>query len=496
MSPPPAAAIVWDAWGAEPFARAARERKPVLLSISARWCHACHQMDATTWADARVAALVGDRFVALRVDSDRRPDINERYNLGGWPTTAFLTPTGELLGGGTFVALDRIESILMRVLAAFDPDACPPSSSSSSDHRGTVTGSSGAPPAPGALTAAARTVGDRVLALFDEAHGGFGIEPKFPHTAPIRLALARFGESGDPVARRIAERTLDAMAEGALHDPVDGGFFRYAAARDWQLPHLEKLLETNASLLGAFVEAERVFGDGAYLEVIGRTIRYLDDRLGDPAGGYSGSEEAAPEYYGATERTGRTRPEVDRTLFTDANGAAVSALLAASSLLEDNDLAARALRALERVVLAAYRPGDGVAHCADCARVVRGLLADQCAVVHAMLDAHDRTGDEPYLMMAEEIAHYVLRALWDEAGGTVRDRVPRDDDVGLLAAPEHPFVTGCEAARAFARLARVSDESAFRGRAESILLALYPRVSAQGPLAAHYALAARAVLAP
>ena len=40
-----------------------------------------------------------DRFVAVRVDADRRPDISERYTLGGWPTTAFLTADGGFQSG-------------------------------------------------------------------------------------------------------------------------------------------------------------------------------------------------------------------------------------------------------------------------------------------------------------------------------------------------------------------------------------------------------------
>ena len=79
--------VRWLPWSADAFARASREQKPVLLSITAAWCRACHEMDRTTYADPAVAALIHDRFVPVRVDTDRRPDINERYNLGGWPTT-------------------------------------------------------------------------------------------------------------------------------------------------------------------------------------------------------------------------------------------------------------------------------------------------------------------------------------------------------------------------------------------------------------------------
>src|SRR5689334_13390310 len=111
--------IDWQEWGAEAFARAARERRPVLLSITAAWCGACREMDRTTYADAEVDAMVAAHFVPVRVDADRRPDINERYNLGGWPTTAFLTAAGQLITGGTFITADRMVGVLTRVAEAF-----------------------------------------------------------------------------------------------------------------------------------------------------------------------------------------------------------------------------------------------------------------------------------------------------------------------------------------------------------------------------------------
>src|SRR3954447_22619065 len=111
--------VQWQPWGAAAFSRAARETRPVLLSISAAWCRACGEMDATAYADAGVAELIHQRFIPVRVDTDRRPDINERYNLGGWPTTAFLTADGRLITGGTFVAADRMTGVLARVADAY-----------------------------------------------------------------------------------------------------------------------------------------------------------------------------------------------------------------------------------------------------------------------------------------------------------------------------------------------------------------------------------------
>ncbi|HZB26285.1 MAG TPA: DUF255 domain-containing protein, partial [Vicinamibacterales bacterium] len=110
------ARIVWRPWDAGAFSAARREQKPIILSIVTAWSHGCDEMDRTVYARPDIAALVSDRFIAIRVDADRRPDIASRYTLGGWPTTAFLTSDGELLGGGTFVSAERLPAALHRVL--------------------------------------------------------------------------------------------------------------------------------------------------------------------------------------------------------------------------------------------------------------------------------------------------------------------------------------------------------------------------------------------
>src|SRR5688500_9958474 len=111
--------INWLSWDAEAFERARIQRKPVLLSIATSWSGSCHEMDRTSYADPSIAALVNERFIAIRVDADRRPDIGSRYTLGGWPTTAFLTADGELLGGGTYVEQERFTDVLRRISDAF-----------------------------------------------------------------------------------------------------------------------------------------------------------------------------------------------------------------------------------------------------------------------------------------------------------------------------------------------------------------------------------------
>ena len=460
--------INWLPWGAEAFTCAAREGKPVLLSITAAWCRACHEMDRTTYADPVVAELIRDRFVPVRVDTDRRPDINERYNLGGWPTTAFLTSDGALITGGTFVPLDRMPGVLASVAAAIGQGAA--GGPADQIDIGADLPDAGFP-GDSQLIAA-------VFETFDEQHGGFGIEPKFPHAAALHLAMALFRDTGDDRWRHVVERTLDAMAEGGLWDRQAGGFYRYATTRDWQLPHQEKLLETNATLLRAYAEAALVFERAADLERCAAIAGFITTTLRAETGGYHGSV-------------------AEPVLYADGNAAAAGALLGAATVLDDSAMAQEALASFERVLLLCYKPGLGVAHYFDASARVRGLLADQVAVIGGLLDAYDVSDLEPYRMMAEELGHIIVRDIWDEGAGGFYDRAPGPDDVGLLKARRKPFVANADAAAALARLSRLEqrkgfpDPAAFREPAQAALVTAERQVAGQGPLAAHYALARR-----
>jgi uncharacterized protein YyaL (SSP411 family) len=482
--------IDWLPWGADAFARAAREGKPVLLSITAAWCRACHEMDRTTYADPAVATLVRDGFVPVRVDTDRRPDINDRYNLGGWPTTAFLTADGDVLTGGTFVPADRMCGILDRVAAAATnlkhhargPAGAVGEGGPSLAEAGAEGGSEG-----GRENAADHVVQhdvdvDRLIisifSTFDEEHGGFGIEPKFPHTAALSLAMALYRGTGDARWRQIVERTLDAMFDGGLWDAERGGFFRYAVTRDWHLQHREKLLETNAALLRVYAEAAALWERAEDADRCRRIGAFITGTLGAESGGYYGSDS-------------------DRVLYLDANAAASGALLAAATILGDSALGQEALASFERVLLLCYKPGLGVAHYFDGSARVRGLLTDHVAAIAALLDAHDVSGGEPYRMMAEELARLIVRDMWDPVAGGFVDRAGAPDDIGLLRARRKPFVENADAARALARLARLEprkgfgDPAVFRDYLPGALRASAAQIDGQGPRAAHYALARR-----
>jgi uncharacterized protein len=477
-------AVAWLPWSAAAFARSRDERKPILLSIAAAWCESCREMERTTYADPSVATFINKRFVAVRVDVDGRPDIAERYGLGGWPTTAFLNAGGAIVGGGTFVAHDRMPGVLRRVAEAFE--SCVDAGLAAGDRE---------PPAHApqpALSIAELCA--QVFATYDGEFGGFGVAPKFPLIAPLQLALEL---SDDESYQRRVEATLDAMGWGGLYDEVDGGFFRLARTRNWQRPHSEKMLDGNAALLRLYLNAGAAAGLARFTERAADVLRYIQTWLADPVdGGWWGFQHADAAYFAAVsaeERRALVPPPVGRVLYADSNGAMVSAALHAARVFDDQGLRDFALKSFERVLLGCYKPGAGVAHSFDGRPGVRGLLADQFAMAAASLDAFELTGNIVYEMMAEELAHYALRTMWDERDGGFFDRAedPPDAAVGLMRQRLKPFAANCDLVPTLRRLAEASGEHEFAARAERTAAAMAPLAAGQGPLAAHYLLAVR-----
>ena len=436
------------------------------------------------YADPTVADLVRDRFVPVRDDPDARPDIGERYSLGGWPTTAFLTAHGDILGGETYATPRRMRELLPRVSDAFGAQQDELSGRRSARARHPVV-PAGAAPERGIDA----WLADHLRAEFDPEHGGFGAGPKRVHAAALDFASRR-ARAGERAFVRIVDHTLDAVAWGGLYDHEGGGVFRYCARRDWTEPATEKLLEENAAALGLFLVGDEEAYRERAVDLIGYVRRTL---LDDAAGGFFASQRGDPAYYrpavnGHDARGGP--PPVDRAVYADATAAMARALARASAVLDDASLLDCAIGAVERVVAGTYERGGGIAHEARDPSGVRGLLADQVRASAALLDLHALTGREAYVDVAQELMHFAIRRLWDTAGGGgFLDRVHAPEDVGLLREPVRPFAANCEAASVLLRLARITGQAAFRGRATATLAAQAPAARAHGVDAAPYALA-------
>ncbi len=458
-------------------------------------------MDRVSYGTPEIARTIGDRFVAVRVDADRRPDVNERYNLDGWPTTAVLTASGELLTGSTYLPPDALGRMLAEVADAYAEgrDALDARAAEIAAARRQRPRASAAGVEPDLL--APTWIARRVLDESDPDHGGFGAGGKFLHIAALAVALAEFERTTDPAIRAVLTRTLDGMAEGDIRDQIGGGFFRYAAGADWTRPHTEKMLDDQVGMALLYLEAARVFGSDRWAEVGREVIAFVTSTLADAEDGrFFGSQAADEAYYqlrtGALRRT-LDPPPLDRTCYTDATARAAAAWIRAGALAGMPSLAEFGARALDQVLARTYQPGHGVAHWFDGRPGVRGLLTDQAHAAWALLVLHDATANPTFSMLAEELMRTALRTLWDEAGGGFFDRLPgQDDAIGLLADPLKPLGPNCQAARALARLSRLTGDLTLQERALDTLRAQTVAYREHGLFGAPYALAVAEVTGP
>lgn len=497
--------IQWRVWGAGAFEEAEREGKLVLLSISAVWCHWCHVMDETSYSEPEVIERVNRDYIPVRVDSDRRPDINRRYNQGGWPTTAFLLPSGRAVAGLTYAPPEQMKSLLERLATVYRDrrDEIEVEAAAAAVQERELVESAAVDGEVDPATAA--NVEAAILESWDRGCGGVGEAPKFPPVGPLEFAMARYLGAGSQALRSFVVSTLDAMNMGELYDRVEGGFFRYATARDWSAPHYEKMLSDNAALIYLYLAASQLFGRPDYSETARGALDYVLGRLlDDEQRGFFGSQDADEKYYHRDEagREALEPPAVDRTIYTDSTSQMISALALASTVLDDPGLLGIAERSADFIWREGFRHGAGVCHyfeLPDGSPALWGQPADQVNYLRAMIDLYQATTDGRFLERAVEMGRLVLER-YLAGPGWIREAPPEaggDDVPGVLGdiptdLPD--VVVNGSCARCLLALESLSPGHGFEDAARRMLASLSDKYRSYTYFAAEYALAVELLL--
>jgi len=301
--------VDWYPWGAEALGRARDEDKPIFLSIGYSACHWCHVMAHETFEDPAIAAQLNADFVAIKVDREERPDLDDVYmaavqtltGSGGWPMSVFLTPALEPFFGGTYFPPEDRHGMpgFPRVLGAI--------AEAYRDRRDEVVEQGRQLAAhlreqfevqPGRSEVERRQLdaaAARLAESFDPQHGGFGGAPKFPAPMTLEFLLRAWRRSREADVMQMVTVTLDRMADGGIHDQVGGGFARYSTDARWLVPHFEKMLYDNALLAHAYLEAFRATGDERYAGVARRTLEFMIRELATEDGGFASALDADSE---------------------------------------------------------------------------------------------------------------------------------------------------------------------------------------------------------
>ena len=505
--------VDWRPWGEEAFAAADRAGLPVLCALTAPWCTWCARMDEETYSAPTVAARVGEDFVPVRVDVDRHPRVRDRYNMGGFPSTVFLTPAGEVLSGATYLGPEGMRQVLESVRRTWEEEGA---------DAGRVPRAldDGRPPGGEVTDAVESHMTAQVAAAFDPEFGGWGTDAKFPLARTVEYALKRDRDRGT--------RTLEAIRTH-LYDTYDGGFYRFAETREWGEPHREKLTDENAALVRAFASGYLYTGEEPYRETAAGAVGYLTTTAW--TGEAFAASQAGGEYFllEPADREGADPPHVDETLLADRNGLAAEALFRFAAVSDDDDGAARyAERALETVLDRLVTDGR-VAHF-DGEDSETGLLVDHARLLAGLTAAAQVTGPDGWLEPARAVADDAIDRLQEPAtvhgggdgstdpvgeqggdhdGETGAERAVGDGNTlggafldgppagpGLLARPLRPIDTNAEMADALVDLWALTGAGRYREAARDALAAFAGAHDRMGVEVAGYAAACARVREP
>ncbi|MFC4557603.1 thioredoxin domain-containing protein [Virgibacillus kekensis] len=300
--------VDWYPWGEEAFDIAKKENKPIFLSVGYSTCHWCHVLAHESFEDEQVADYLNKHYVSIKVDREERPDIDAVYmkvcqmmtGQGGWPLSIFMTPDKVPFYAGTYFpreskyGMPGIMEVLSQLAKKFheEPDHISEVTKSVTDALAkTVSTKSETRLTKDITDQAYQQLGRR----FDFNHGGFGSAPKFPAPQNLLFLQNYYHFTGKKAALKMAESTLQAMADGGIYDHIGFGFARYSTDEKWLVPHFEKMLYDNALLLCAYVDCYQITGNPLYKKISEQIIDFVMREMRSKDGGFYSAIDADSE---------------------------------------------------------------------------------------------------------------------------------------------------------------------------------------------------------
>ena len=294
--------VDWYPWGDEAFNKARLEDKPVFLSIGYSTCHWCHVMEHESFDNDEIAGYLNEHFVAIKLDREQRPDLDDIYMTGtqlmtghgGWPMSNFLSADGKPFYSGTYFPPANFMQLLQQltevwstrrteVLAQADKMAVAIEQYTAAKSNNAQLGD--------LLSLAVNELHGR----FDSVHGGFGEAPKFPNESQLGVVMTDWLRTGNEQSETVLRLTLDRLYQGGICDQIAGGFHRYTVDQHWLVPHFEKMLYNQAQLLSLYAKAYSVLGDQAYKRVALEIAEYVLRDMCAPDGAFYSATDADSE---------------------------------------------------------------------------------------------------------------------------------------------------------------------------------------------------------
>jgi uncharacterized protein YyaL (SSP411 family) len=504
--------VDWWPWGPDALARAKLLDKPIFLSIGYAACHWCHVMERESFEDEATAAQLNASFIPIKVDREERPDLDQLYMSavqamtggGGWPMSVFLTPEGRPFYGGTYYpdeprhGMPSFRQVLEGVERAFREQRAEVEQAGVRLVDALVEQQRLPDGGPEPSQALLDQATDQLQRTFDAHNGGWGGAPKFPQPMAIEYLLRRHVTTGDDRPLAIARRSLDAMADGGIHDQLGGGFHRYSTDARWLVPHFEQMLYDNAQLARVYLHAHWITDDERYRAVATDVLDYLLRELRRDDGALAASQDAdtegeegatfvwtaaeirevlgddAPLFtaaYDVTDdgnwegkvvlervvavadpaseqrlaaarqkllerRQGRPQPARDDKALAAWNGLAIAALAEAGRLEGGQRYVDAAAQAADTILGGLLAPDGRLGRSWKDGRASGdGVLEDYADLADGLLALYEATWDERWFSVARDLADQVLARFADPAGGFFDTAA---DHEALVARPRDP----------------------------------------------------------
>jgi cytochrome c-type biogenesis protein len=431
-----------------------KEQKPVYLVLSApAWCYWCHVYESEDYLyHPDLYPYINEHFIAVFIDSDKRPDLTKQYLEGGWPSTTIFTPDMKRISGFSGPGdHNALKEYLVKVIAYIKDKTFSKRAGQVSYRKLPVI-----IPDQDNLDKAENMFLDHLITTYDTKFGGFSqgrMGQKFPNGFVYKFLLEMYEENRNVDYLNMIRNTFrnqyteisDMKDTYRLFDPVEGGFHRYSTKEDWTVPHYEKLLGDQAKILRAYAHLLKIDNDQKVRHAVESSVSYITSRLYDKKGAFYSSQDAYLEdgYYGLSEaeRQKISPPYIDGTRIMDANSMMISTLLYMYDVFrnkDDRDVALNSLSFIEREMIGE----EGAYYFFDYDKnraFLTGQSISNAWALLAFLDGYDVLGEKNHLETALNIAEYSLKNLYDWNSGAFFKR--NSKDIEHFALYEHVDLT-------------------------------------------------------
>lgn len=482
--------VDWWPWCDEAFEKAIKENKAIFISIGYSSCHWCHVMEEKVFENEECAQILNDHFISIKVDREERPDIDKHYQevyqllnrrSGGWPTSVFCTPQNKPFFAGTYIppesnngsvegmGFKELTSLIARKIEENDPKLY----QNADEVQGFINHVAHPKEATVLKEEFYLTFVQQAKNNYQPTHGGFSVQPKFPHASTLKTLQTIERLHKDKAVKAMITHTLDEMKRGGMYDLVDGGFCRYSVDDKWLVPHFEKMLYDNALLCSNYLDAYKTYGDQSYLKTAkeiadfwfkhmsennlfysasdadsegeeGRYFTYTYEEVYNilelngyeniksmckemdvtPHGNFEGKniirfDADVPSWFEDVKkllqsiRTQRKYPFVDRKVQTSWSAMMINSLFELS--YTDPTYETKAIDALDALIKKMFL-GDTLYHTSlpEKTPKVAAFLEDYAYLAKALLSAYKLTQDDLYLIQAQRMANKALENFYDK----------------------------------------------------------------------------------